>query len=175
MVDRMLGLSSSAHRAQDVGQMTLFGDLVSAGEMETIGALPDLPDVPLREKLAWEKELIGAYVSEHPVARVLAELQAEITQTSAELTEDLDGHKVVMVGAVAGTRTIQTKKGDTMGFIQLEDVQGTFECVAFPRTWRQTQNLWQKDKIVLVRGTVDGKGKVAKILLDSARQRRMVV
>ncbi len=174
MVDRMLGLSGSSHRAQDVGQMTLFGGLVSAGETETFGPLPDLPDVPLREKLAWEKELIGSYVSEHPVARALADLQAELTHTSGDLNEDLDGQKAVMVGAVAGTRTIQTKKGDTMGFIQLEDVQGTFECVAFPRIWKQTQNLWQKDKIVLVRGTIDGKGKVAKILLDSVTDRAHV-
>ena len=94
--------------------------------------------------------------------------------TSSELNEDEDGHKAVMIGAVIGSRTIQTKKGETMGFIQLEDVQGTYECVAFPRTWKQTQDLWQKDKIVLVRGTIDGKGKVAKILLDSATDKPQV-
>jgi DNA polymerase-3 subunit alpha len=174
MVDRLMGLSGSAHRAQDVGQMTLFGGMVDASETETIGPLPNISDVPLREKLAWEKELIGAYVSEHPVAQALAQLQGEITHTSAELTEDEDGHKAVMIGAVVGSRTIQTKKGDTMGFIQLEDVQGTYECVAFPRTWKQTQDLWQKDKIVVVRGTIDGKGKVAKILLDSASDKMQV-
>jgi hypothetical protein len=113
-------------------------------------------------------------VSEHPVAEALAQLQSEITHTSAALTEDEDGHKAVMIGAVIGSRTILTKKGDTMGFIQLEDVQGTYECVAFPRTWKQTQDLWQKDKIVLVRGTIDGKGKVAKILLDSATDKPQV-
>jgi DNA polymerase-3 subunit alpha len=174
MADRMMGLSSTAHRASDVGQLTLFGSMVSAGETETIGSLPNISDVPLREKLAWEKDLIGAYVSEHPVAQALAQLQSEITHTSAELNEDLDGHKAVMIGAVIGSRTIQTKKGDTMGFIQLEDVQGTYECVAFPRTWKQTQDLWQKDKIVLVRGTIDGKGKVPKILLDSATDKPQV-
>ncbi|HTP10352.1 MAG TPA: DNA polymerase III subunit alpha, partial [Anaerolineae bacterium] len=174
MVDRLMGLSGSAHHAQDVGQMMLFGGMVDASETETIGALPNITDVPLREKLAWEKELIGAYVSEHPVAQALAQLQSEITHTSAELTEDEDGHKAVMIGAVISSRTIQTKKGDTMGFIQLEDVQGTYECVAFPRTWKQTQELWQKDKIVLVRGTIDGKGKVAKILLDSATDKPQV-
>ena len=104
----------------------------------------------------------------------MAQLQSEITHTSAELNEDLDGHKAVMIGAVIGARPIQTKKGDTMGFIQLEDVQGAFECVAFPRTWKQTQDLWQKDKIVLVRGTIDGKGKVPKILLDSATDKPQV-
>ncbi len=73
MVDRMLGLSGSAHHAQDVGQLTLFGGMVDASETETIGPLPNISDVPLREKLAWEKELIGAYVSEHPVAQALAQ------------------------------------------------------------------------------------------------------
>jgi DNA polymerase-3 subunit alpha len=174
MIDRMMGLSSSSHHAQDVGQLTLFGGIVDASETETIGPLPNIGDVPLREKLAWEKELIGAYVSEHPVAQALAQLQSEITHTSAALNEEEDGHKAVMIGAVIGSRTIQTKKGDTMGFIQLEDVQGTYECVAFPRTWKQTQDLWQKDKIVLVRGTIDGKGKVPKILLDSATDKPQV-
>jgi DNA polymerase III subunit alpha len=174
MVDRMLGLSGATHRAEDVGQLTLFGGMVDAGETETIGPLPDIEDVPQREALSWEKELIGAYVSEHPVTKALADLQSEITHTSGELNEDLDGDKAVMVGAVVSSRTIQTKKGDTMGFIQLEDVQGGFECVAFPRTWKQTQNLWQKDKVVLVRGTIDGKGKVAKILLDSATDKPQV-
>ncbi len=174
MVDRMLGLSGSAHRAEDVGQLTLFGGMVDAAATESIGALPHIEDVPQRESLSWEKELIGAYVSEHPVTKALADLQSEITHTSGELNEDLDGHKAVMVGAVVSTRTIQTKKGDTMGFIQLEDVQGVYECVAFPRTWKQTQNLWQKDKVVLVRGTIDGKGKVAKILLDSATDKPQV-
>jgi DNA polymerase-3 subunit alpha len=174
MTDRMMGLSSTAHHAQDVGQMTLFGGMVGASETETIGPLPGISDVPLREKLAWEKELIGAYVSEHPVAQALAQLQSEITHTSADLNEDEDGHKAVMIGAVISWRTTQTKKGETMAFIQLEDVQGTYECIAFPRTWKQTQDLWQKDKIVLVRGTIDGKGKVAKILLDSATDKPQV-
>ena len=65
--------------------MTLFGGMVDAAETETIGPLPNISDVPLREKLAWEKELIGAYVSEHPVAQALAQLQSEITHTSARI------------------------------------------------------------------------------------------
>jgi hypothetical protein len=62
-----------------------------------------------------------------------------------------------------------------MGFIQLEDVQGVFECVAFPKIWKQTQALWQKDKIVLVRGRVDGASRTPKILLDSATDNLQVI
>jgi len=132
MVDRMLGLSGSAHRAEDVGQLDLFGGMVDASATQSIGALPNIEEVPQREALSWEKNSSARNVSEHPVTKALADLQSEITHTSGELNEDLDGQKAVMVGAVVSTRTIQTKKGDTMGFIQLEDVQGGFELVAFP-------------------------------------------
>ena len=163
MVDRMMGLSSSAHRAQDVGQMTLFGGMVDASETETIGPLPDSRRCAAARKTGVGK---GTYrrvrVRASGRAGAGAAAKRDYAHSVSELNEDLDGHKAVMVGAVIGARTIQTKKGDTMGFVQLEDVQGTYECVAFPRTWKQTQDLWQKDKIVLVRGTIDGKGKVAE-------------
>ncbi|HZY45956.1 MAG TPA: DNA polymerase III subunit alpha, partial [Anaerolineae bacterium] len=145
ILDRLMGLSSGAHRAKDVGQISLFGAQMDEGD-GAIGKLPKIEEAPMREKLAWEKELIGAYVSEHPVARALAELQDQITHLSGELNEDLNQQKVTMVGSVVTSRTIMTKKNEPMGFITLEDVQGTFECVAFPKTWKQTQALWQKDK-----------------------------
>jgi DNA polymerase-3 subunit alpha len=173
VLDRMIGLSNSSHRAQDVGQMMLFG-ASGPGSPETIGALPKVEDATLREKLEWEKELIGAHVSEHPIAKAIAELQSELTHLSNDLTEETDQQKAVMIGMVVSVRTTQTKKGDAMGFVLLEDVQGTFECVCFPRTWKQTQALWQKDKIVMVRGTIDGKGKSPKILLDSATDKAQV-
>jgi DNA polymerase-3 subunit alpha len=167
ILDRLMGLSSGAHRAKDVGQISLFGAMIDEAD-GALGKLPKLEEAPLREKLAWEKELIGAYVSEHPITRALAQLGDQVTHLSGELTEDLNQQKVTMVGSVVSWRTIMTKKNDPMGFIQLEDVQGVFECVAFPKTWKQTQALWQKDKIVLVRGKVDGASRTPKILLDSA-------
>ncbi len=174
ILDRLMGLSSGAHRAKDVGQISLFGAQMDEGD-SAIGKLPKLEEAPLREKLTWEKELIGAYVSEHPVARALAELGDQITHLSGELNEDLNQQKVTMVGSVVTSRTIMTKKNEPMGFITLEDVQGTFECVAFPKTWKQTQALWQKDKIVLVRGRVDGASRTPKLLLDSATDNLEVI
>ncbi len=175
MIDRMLGLSNSAHRAADAGQMSLFGMLThNEAGMDTLGALPKVAEATLREKLAWEKELIGAQVSEHPVAAAAAQLNGEITHLSSDLNEDADQHRAVMLGMVVGQRTITTKKGEPMGFVQLEDVQGTFECVVFPRTWKQTQGLWQNDKIILVRGTIDVKGRTPKLLVDSATDKLQI-
>jgi hypothetical protein len=108
------------------------------------------------------------------VANAIAQLQSEITHLSSELNEEADQQKAVMVGMVAGTRTITTQKGDAMGFVQLEDVQGAFECVVFPRLWKQTQGLWQNEKIIMVRGTIDAKGRTPKVLLDSATDKPQV-
>ncbi|MBI5566787.1 MAG: DNA polymerase III subunit alpha, partial [Chloroflexi bacterium] len=176
LIDRMLGMSNSSHRAEEAGQMSLFGamDGGSTSVMDTIGALPKLEEVSLKEKLVWEKELIGAQVSEHPVGTAIAQLQSEITHLSSELNEDNEGQRAVMVGMVTGLRTITTKKGDPMGFVQLEDVQGGFECVVFPRLWKTTQALWQNEKIILVRGTIDAKGRTPKILVDSATDKPQV-
>lgn len=176
LIDRMLGMSNSSHRAEEAGQMSLFGmiDGGSTAVMDTIGALPKLEEVSLKEKLVWEKELIGAQVSEHPVGTAIAQLQGEITHLSSELNEDSEGQRAVMVGMVTGMRTITTKKGDPMGFVQLEDVQGGFECVVFPKLWKTTQALWQNEKIILVRGTIDAKGRTPKILVDSATDKPTV-
>lgn len=156
--------------------MSLFGmmDGGATSVMDTIGALPKLEEVSLKEKLVWEKELIGAQVSEHPVGTAIAQLQGEITHLSSELTEDNEGQRAVMVGMVTGMRTITTKKGDPMGFVQLEDVQGSFECVVFPKLWKTTQALWQNEKILMVRGTIDAKGRTPKILVDSATDKPQV-
>jgi DNA polymerase III subunit alpha len=177
LIDRMLGLSNSSHRAEEVGQLSLFGALEggAASGLDTIGTLPKLEEASLKEKLAWERELIGAQVSEHPVSAALALLQSEITHLSSELTEESEGQRAAMVGMVTGTRLITTKKGEAMGFVQLEDTQGGFECVVFPRLWKQTQALWQNEKIVLVRGTIDAKGRTPKMLVDSATDKPQVV
>jgi DNA polymerase-3 subunit alpha len=164
-IDKMLGSSSAAHRAEDVGQMSLFGD--ASGGVSTMGTLPPIEEAPLRERLDWEKELIGVYISEHPVARALAQARDAVSHLCGEISEEHHDQKVVVLGLVAAYRTIQTKKGDQMAFVTLEDIQGSVDVVVFPRMWEQTRSLWQRDKIVLVRGKVDARGRKPSIICDS--------
>ena len=164
-IDKMLGNSSAAHRAQDVGQMSLFGD-TGAG-VSTMGTLPEIEEAPLRERLEWEKELIGVYISEHPVARALAQVRDTVSHLCGEMGEEHHGQKVAVLGLVAAYRTTQTKKGDQMAFVTLEDIQGSVDVVVFPKMWEQTRSLWQRDKIVLVRGKVDARGRKPSIICDS--------
>jgi DNA polymerase III subunit alpha len=167
IVDRMLGLSTHAHRAADAGQMTLFGEAGPAADTSVLTPLPNIEEAPTKEKLAWEKELVGIYTSEHPLTRVMADLHDTVTALCGQITEDMANQKVVVAGAITYVRRLTTKKGDPMAFAGLEDLQGTTEVVIFPRTWKQVEPIIQPDKIVVVRGKVDASGKQAKIIADS--------
>ena len=168
-LDRLLHLSASAHRACEIGQMSLFDARPGDDAALTEGLLAELPlqdEVPRREMLAWEKELVGAYISEHPLERPMRELQHAVTHYTSDLSEELDGQMVTLAGLVAWVRRHATKKGEAMAFVGLEDLQGTTELVVFPRLWAARQALLEEGKIVIVRGRVDAKGREAKIIAE---------
>ncbi len=166
-IEKILGSSNAAHRARDVGQMSLFGAAGGEASLSALGALPPIEEAPLRERLEWEKELVGVYISEHPVARALAQARDLITHLCGEIGEEQHDQKVTVLGLVSAYRTTQTKKGEQMAFVTLEDVQGTLDVVVFPKAWAHTRALWQRDKIVLVRGKVDARGRKPSIICDS--------
>src|SRR6185436_942608 len=85
-----------------------------------------------------------------------------------ELNEEHDGKLVTMAGVVTNVRPHQTKKGDPMGFVSVEDLQGHLELVVFPRAWKEISSWVAVEQIVLIKGKVDAKGSgSAKILVDS--------
>jgi len=88
---------------------------------------------------------------------------------SGDLEEAPNGQSVCVAGMVNYVRRHTTRKGDPMAFVGLEDVQGTVEVVVFPRIWKETQEMWQVDKIVLVQGKVDLRGREPKIICDRVR------
>jgi DNA polymerase-3 subunit alpha len=166
----ILGHSASIHKAKDVGQMSLFGaetGLAFSAEEAILGALPETPEVPRKEILGWEKDLVGTYVSEHPLQGLIADLQNVITHFSGDLDDSLNGQMVTLAGMINYVRRHITKKGAPMAFVGLEDLQGLIEIVVFPRTWKETQDKWELDKIVVVRGRVDAKGREPKIICES--------
>ena len=165
-VEAILNASAAHFRARDTGQLTLFG---GSGGFTSV-SLPKLTaEVSRHETLAWEKELIGLYVSDHPLQPVMNELKQIVTCYSLDLNEGKDGKPVVMAGVVTNIRPYQTKKGDAMGFVSVEDLQGHLELVLFPKTWKDVSKWLAVEQIVVIRGKVDAKGGQgsAKILVDS--------
>ncbi len=175
-LDRIIAFSVDHHKALDVGQLSLFGEAtgVSFGAQESIlSQLHDVDPVPEREMLNWEKELVGLYVTGHPLRDLWATLQHAITHTIAELIEGGEGlqeQPVIVAGLVSGVRRITTKKGDTMAVITLEDVTATLSAVLFPRTWSEYAGWLDEELIVIIRGKADASRGEMQVIVDSVTQ-----
>ncbi|MDG2335793.1 MAG: DNA polymerase III subunit alpha [Myxococcota bacterium] len=121
--------AAAEQRDRAVGQESLFGALPET-EWNDEPTLLDMPPWADRERLASEKELLGFYVSGHPLGEVAEEL-ARYTDCTATATEGRDGREVRVGGLLTGLRETRTKRGKRMGFGTLEDLEGTFDLVIF--------------------------------------------
>ncbi len=165
VLDQMLSISGSHFRASDMGQMSMFG--AASGISDEIILPKVAQDVNRRETLEWERELIGLYVSGHPLSPVMDALTQAVTHFSGQLSEASPGEKVRVAGIVTRVRPHQTKTGKSMGFVTIEDVQGNIELVVFPRTWDQYWEVLEVDNVVLIDGKVDAQSGDPKVLVDT--------
>jgi DNA polymerase-3 subunit alpha len=172
-LDRIMAVSAAHYRAREVGQLTLFG--ADTGVAEHIELPPASATVTRREQLTWEKELLGVYVSDHPLTPYMHELRELVSHYSAELREAEQGAAVSVAGEVSRIRTFQTRSGREMAFVTLEDLQGLFEVVVFARTWQKVAEWIEPGGVVLVRGKVDSERGEPKVLADEiTREIRLV-
>jgi DNA polymerase-3 subunit alpha len=167
-LDDALASGQAAQRDRISGQTSLF-DMGSEDAAALEAPLPQTPETPVRERLRWEKELMGLYLSDHPMGAVADRVGLFVTAYSGDLKdESLDGQRVVLGGIVTGIRPVLTKARSTMAVVTLEDLQGTLEVVVFPKTYEQTIGTWRDGAILLVAGRVDHRGDEASLLADSA-------
>jgi DNA polymerase III subunit alpha len=162
-LDRIISISTSHFKALLSGQMSFFGSV--AGIEEDI-VLPEGSFLDRREQLEWERELLGLYVSDHPLTPYLPLLKRKITHFSGQLGEARNREKVTVAGMVVRFRAHQTKTGKAMGFATLEDIQGNLELVLFPKTWDKYSTLIEPDVVLIAEGNVDSEGGDPKILVD---------
>jgi len=165
-LDDAIAAAQATQRDRITGQTSLFD--VGADEAPALEKpLPQVSEEPVRRRLAWEKELLGLYLSDHPLGALADEIGRYVTAYSGDLhDESLDQQRVVIGGIVTGFRTIVTKSKQTMGIATLEDLQGTLEVIVFPRLYEQTMGTWTEGTILLVAGRVDHKGDETPLLAD---------
>ncbi len=162
-LDQIISVSGAHFKAIQSGQMTFFGTI--QGVEEHI-VLPMVAEIDRREKLDWEKELIGLYVSDHPLSPYMAYMTEAVTHFSAQLKEANPKEKVTVAGLVTKFRTHVTKDGNAMGFATIEDMQGFIELVIFPRAWEVCGDLIRPDAVLLVTGKPDCESGDPKVLVD---------
>ena len=154
------------------GQKSLFDFAAANGQ--TKNSLPQLrlaataPASP-KEKLVWEKELLGLYVSEHP-ARPYEKVIEKLAILPSKLTASLVGQRVKVGGAMSKVRKVITKTGKPMLFVTLEDPKAKVEVLVFPNTLERTATFWQEDKVALISGRLDDKDGSYKIICDDAAE-----
>jgi DNA polymerase-3 subunit alpha len=165
-LDRIASISGNHFRAAEAGQMSLFGE--STGVIEDIH-LPDVSNVERREMLNWERELIGLYISDHPLTPYQQTFAQIVSYFSGQLPQAQHEEKVRVAGLVTAVRPYTTKTNKPMGFVTLEDVQGNIELVLFPKTWQKAHEILKVGQIVIVEGKVDTGSTPPKVLVDEIR------
>jgi DNA polymerase-3 subunit alpha len=154
------------------GQTDLFGDLGDSAQIQSTMTLQPSPIKHSdRERLAWERELMGLYISAHPLDNYdtyFEEQTIPLTQISA----DLDGKPLIVGGLISTIRTIVTKSGSKMAFVRIEDKFGEAEIIVFPNLYEKLGTKLIRDAVVRVEGKISGKdrdgniGSDAKIIAD---------
>jgi len=140
---------------EETGSQTdLFGALGTKMETATID-FPQTPPATAQQKLQWEKETLGLYVSSHPLAGMRKYIGRK-ARLIGELTSKEVGKKITVAGIQEGVKKIRTKKGDTMGIVMLEDPSGKMEVTLFPRIYSEVAPmLEQPDTVLVIGGTLD--------------------
>ncbi len=165
-LDRVISVSGTHFKAIADGQMSLFG--AATGTTDEI-IIPPGPELDQRTELNWERELIGIYVSDHPLSSYQTTLKKIITYSSTNLMEANHEETLRVAGLIQGVRPYQTKNGKSMGFVTLDDMHGVIELVVFPRTWQKYRELCEEGKIVIIEGKADTNSTPPKILVDRIR------
>ena len=167
--------ANSSLRKQTVdGQISLF-DMAFGGAplVQENHTLPNLPDYPLRQRLALEKEIAGVYITGHPLddyRDVLGKLPFSTAdldglEERADRGLSLDGQIVDMGGILTEVKGKATKKGAYMGFITLEDLTGQIECLVFPKVYERYQGMMAVDDLVVLHGRLSIREEEAPKLL----------
>ncbi|GAB6062324.1 DNA polymerase III subunit alpha [Deferrisoma palaeochoriense] len=170
-LDRCMEEASALQKDRARGQTNLFEALAAAAPESGASAVEDeLPDVPplgAGEDLRAEKEVLGMYLSGHPLAEWEDLLRSATDTLIGELGERADKAQVTVGGMVAARRVIRTKNGSRMAFFTLEDLTGAVEVVAFSEVFARAEDLIQAEDVPLVvRGTLEKNEETAKILAD---------
>jgi len=158
-------------RAEAVGQFSLFGGLGGDLAENVAHPLPAIgnEDWDKSQRLAFEKEMLGQYVSDHPLLGLERVLEREADTRLSTLGERSDGAMVTVAGILAKLVKKFTKRGETYVVADLEDLDGAAECLFFPQVYQQHVTLLAQDAVVVVRARVDGRDETPKLMAVEAR------
>lgn len=164
-MDKLLSFINEFNKGVSSAQESLFGALSSVGRARL--KLDKVAPLDKKQLLTWEKESLGLYISEHPMTDISGVIR-NYAVSCATLKSCADGAQVRVAGVISTIKKINTKKGDAMLFVKIEDTTGEVEVLVFPKVLASNPHMWLPDSIVIVSGTVSDKDGERKVLCDSA-------
>ena len=174
-IDTLLAFSQKKQKELESGQTDLFGNAVGEVEQVSIELGPEDTTYTTRDNLAWERELLGLYLSDHPL-NAFKQILSEQTYPIKAISKADDDKKVSIGGIIMESRVIQTKTGKTMAFVKVADQDSEIEFILFPKTYEDTSWLWQQDKVIVAEGAVQAKDRdgnptdEVKFIVNNARE-----
>lgn len=180
VLDQVLGAAAEAQKTREQGQGSLFemfgsDDDQSSGFSVTFPTLNETP-ADYKEQLSWEKELLGMYVSAHPVAQALQSIADDPNRlTLSQIGEEHISQKITLIGMLTGLRRVTTKKNDVMLIAMVEDLDSSIEMVAFPKVYEKYANFWLDDNIVAITAKVEHRRDSLQLVCESVSEYTEVV
>ena len=168
-VERLLEYGRENKKMKSNGQKSLFGAMESEKKNNTEFRLDKIEPISEHEKLKWEKELLGLFVTAHPLDG-FQDILLKYTTPLSKIKNYIGGTKVKVGGVIGAIKKIITKTGKPMLFLNIEDADGKLEIVVFPKIMEKNPQLFQENKIVIIVGSVDFRGDSPKVICDEARE-----
>jgi len=166
-MDRLLAFIQDRNKNKDSNQQSLFDIMPAMDEPINMLQLDPAPPLDSRQKLAWEKQYLGLYISDHPMTE-FAPLLKDFVLSCARLKQCAKDSQVRVAGVASSIKRITTKKGDAMLFVRLEDSSGDIEVLVFPKTLADQLHVWQDDAVIVCSGKISDKDDEIKLIVDKA-------
>lgn len=165
-LESILIYAKNSQRERINGQTNLFGMLPAEHSPKL--RLNKSEPADKKTRLAWEKQLLGMYISEHPLEEFREQLEA-----SADSIRDINNSpkkKVTIGGIVTSAKKIVTKTNEPMLFVSMEDLTGSMEVIVFPSTLKENHEIWQEDKMLMIAGKISTKDGVPKLICEKVKE-----
>lgn len=166
-IDNVLAYSQNIKKSSLSSQNSLFGGNVTNGFLK----LEPAPAATNKEKLAWEKELVGLYISEHPLKQYLQKLLASKVKAISDIKKNKNISGIFRIaGVIAKIQKIITKNGQSMIFVKVEDLADGMEVLVFSDTLNKNPNLWKENNVVIIEGKLSWRDGEPKLIAQSAME-----
>ncbi len=167
VLEQALSAAGEVQKDRESGQRSFFDTLGGEGTFKKNFEFPDIPEWTDSERLLHEKEMLGFYVTGHPLDRYKKELKSYSTVSTATMGNRRDGEEILIGGLVSKLKFTQTKKNnEKMAIVTIEDLDGSVDALIFPRSFKEFGHHLIKDAILFFKGNLDKKEQTPKILVN---------